>query len=86
MADVKLVIRTADRSRKAEIVVSDAQTCSEVIQAAVDNWALPKDSEYTLVNVTKDPPQTLDPAQNLAKAGVSDGEVLEIQPVLVAGV
>ncbi|HOW43502.1 MAG TPA: hypothetical protein PLF03_07530 [Candidatus Omnitrophota bacterium] len=86
MADLKLVIRTADRSRKAEITVADVQTGSEVIQASVDNWALPKDTEYTLVNVTKDPPQTLDPAQNLAKAGVAEGDTLEIQPVLVAGV
>lgn len=85
MSDINLIIRTADKARKAEITVSNTQTCGDIIQAAVDNWALPKDTDYTVTNVSKSPPQTLNPATPLDKAGVTTGETLEIQPVLVAG-
>lgn len=85
MADLKLIIRTADRARKAEITVSDLQTGGDVIQAAVDNWAMPTDADYTIVNVSKATPATLNPSTQLAAAGVVSGDTLEIQPVLVAG-
>lgn len=85
MSDINLIIRTADRARKAEITVVDTQTCGDIIQAAIDNWALPKETDYTVTNVSKTPAQTLNPSTSLAKAGVVAGEILEIQPVLVAG-
>ncbi len=85
MSDISLIIRTADKARKAEITVSDTQTCGDIIQAAVDNWAMPKETDYTVTNVSKAPPQTLNPSTSLAKAGITTGEILEIQPVLVAG-
>ena len=85
MGDINLIIRTADRARKAEITVADTQTCGDIIQAAVDNWALPKETDYTITNVSKTPPETLNPSTLLAKAGIAAGETLEIQPVLVAG-
>ncbi len=85
MSDISLIIRTADKARKAEISVVDTQTCGDIIQAAVDNWAMPNDTDYTVVNVSKNPPQTLNPSTTLAVAGVMTGETLEIQPVLVAG-
>ena len=85
MADMELSLRTADRARKAEITVDDGQSCGEVVQAAVENWTLPADSQYSLTNVSKEPPITLDPSTDLVAAGVLPGETLEIQPVLVAG-
>jgi hypothetical protein len=85
MSDMTLIVRTADKARKAEITVADSQTCGDVIQAAVDNWALPKETDYTITNVSKVPPETLNPSTPLARAGVAAGETLEIQPVLVAG-
>jgi len=85
MSDINLIIRTADRARKAEITVADTQTCGDIIQAAVDNWALPTETDYTVINVSKTPPQTLPPSTALVTAGVVAGETLEIQPVLVAG-
>lgn len=85
MSDISLIIRTADKARKAEITVADTQTCGDVIQAAVDNWALPTETDYTVTNVSRSPPQTLNPSTPLGKAGVVAGETLEIQPVLVAG-
>lgn len=85
MAEINLIIRTADKARKAEITVADTQTCGDIIQAAVDNWSLPKETDYTITNVSKTPPQTLNPSVSLIKAGIGVGETLEIQPVLVAG-
>jgi hypothetical protein len=85
MSEINLIVRTADKARKAEIAVAETQTCGDIIQAAVDNWALPKDVDYTVVNVSKSPPQTLKPIDTLSLAGVATGEILEIQPVLVAG-
>jgi hypothetical protein len=85
MSDISLIIRTADKARKAEITVADTQTCGDLIQAAVDNWALPKETDYSVTNVSKSPPQTLNLSTSLSKAGVASGETLEIQPVLVAG-
>ena len=80
--DRKLVVRTADQSRRADIDFDGNSTGSEIIQAAVDNWALPADMDYTLVNTTTG--QVLSPSQVL-DTQVSNGDVLEVQPVLVAG-
>ena len=78
----KLVVRTADQSRRADIDIEPGSTGGEIIQAAVDNWALPADMDYTLVNTTSG--KVLNPSQPLA-GQVSNGDVLEVQPVLVAG-
>ena len=48
----------------------------------MDNWALPADMDYTLVNTTTG--QVLNPSQSLEQQARS-GDVLEVQPVLVAG-
>ena len=58
-------------------------TGADVIQAAVDNWALPTDTDYSLVNTSSG--KTIPPAQALAEDLVKDGHILEVQPVLVAG-
>jgi len=83
MSDLSLIIRTADQTRKAEINISEENTCADVIQSAVDNWSLPKDTDYTLVNISTG--RTLSPNDTLARSGVLNGNTLEIQPVLVAG-
>ncbi|MET0507708.1 MAG: hypothetical protein ABWZ78_05925 [Burkholderiaceae bacterium] len=82
MSERKLVVRTADQTRRADIQFEDSSTGAEVIQAAVDNWSLPGDMDYTLVNATTG--QVLVPSQSLQRQ-VKDGDVLEVQPVLVAG-
>lgn len=83
MTDVSIVIRTADQTRKAEVMLSDSCTGADVIQAAVDNWSLPKDTDYSLVNTRT--AQPVQPANSLEKQSVQNGDVLEVQPVLVAG-
>ena len=68
MSNLDIQIRTADRARKAEISLSDEQTCGDVIQAALTNWSLPPDIDYTLVNIDKNPPEALAPTATLARA------------------
>ena len=83
MEQVKVIVRTADQTRKAEVEMERSNTGADVMQAAVDNWALPTDTDYSLVNVSTG--QVLAPSQALEKGSVDDGNILEVQPVLVAG-
>lgn len=83
MSEVKVIIRTADQTRKAEVTMSRTNTGADVIQAAVDNWALPMDTDYSLVNASSG--KSILPAQPLSEEAVKDGSILEVQPVLVAG-
>ena len=83
MNDLKLIVRTADRTKKAEVTLSPQQTGGDIIQTTVENWSLPRDTDYSLVNDTQK--KTLHPADTLEKSGVANGDVLEVQPVLVAG-
>jgi hypothetical protein len=83
MSEVKVIIRTADQTRKAEVSMARTSTGADVIQAAVDNWKLPADTDYSLVNTTSG--KAVIPAQALSEDIVKDSDVLEVQPVLVAG-
>lgn len=82
MAERKLIVKSADQTRRADIDVDEGSTGAEVLQAAVDNWALPANMDYTLVNTTTG--RVLVPGTALT-GQVKDGDVLEVQPVLVAG-
>ena len=83
MNEVNLIIRTADKTRKAEITLQRNNSGGDVIQAAVNNWALPVDTDYSLVNTSSG--KTLLPGASLSEDQVKDGDILEVQPVLVAG-
>ncbi len=80
--DLRLQVRTADQTRRAELTLDPGSTGADLIQAAVDNWRLPADTDYTLVNTTTG--RALTPAENLSRS-VRPGDLLEVQPVLVAG-
>jgi hypothetical protein len=80
--EIKLTLRTADHTRVANLEFSDQHRGSDVLQSAVDNWVLPSDTDYSLVNTTTG--QVLNPGESLA-GKVNEGDVLEVQPVLVAG-
>ncbi len=82
MSELKFTVRTADQTRRATIELEAGRSAQDVLDAAADNWALPADSDYSLVNVTTG--RVVAPGERLADA-VSSGDVLEVQPVLVAG-
>jgi hypothetical protein len=79
---IPVIIRTADHTRKAQVDVEGNKSASDLIQASVDNWKLPTDTEYTLVNVTQG--KTVAPV-SLVASFATPNDVLEVQPVLVAG-
>jgi len=81
--DIHVIIRTADQTRKAEVTLDSSNTGADIIQASVDNWTLPTDTDYSLVNTTSG--KTLTPNSQLGDSGIKDGDILEVQPVLVAG-
>ena len=81
--DLKFTIRTADQTRRADVTLDANSTGADVIQGAVDNWALPADTDYSLVNVSTG--ELLSPRDLLDNNKVKTGDVLEVQPVLVAG-
>ncbi|WP_281020114.1 hypothetical protein [Minwuia sp. IMCC3060] len=83
MSEVNIIIRTADQTRKAEVTMAREHTGGDVIQAAVDNWSLPGDTDYALVNSTNG--KSILPDQALGEGTVKEGDILEVQPVLVAG-
>jgi hypothetical protein len=80
--EIKVTLRTADHTRVANLELDDNRIGSDVLQSAVDNWVLPTDTDYSLVNTTTG--QVLNPGDSLS-GKVNDGDVLEVQPVLVAG-
>ena len=80
---MKVILRTADRTRKAEVTLPRDQRGADLVQAALTNWSLPSDTDYSLVNVTRG--RVVQPGSPLSSDVVSDRDELEIQPVLVAG-
>jgi hypothetical protein len=80
--NLKIVLRTADQTRRAELELTDQGLGSEILQSAMDNWALPEQTDYSLINTTTG--EVLNPGESLS-GKVKDGDVLEVQPVLVAG-
>ncbi|RYA23623.1 hypothetical protein CRU96_07025 [Malaciobacter halophilus] len=84
MSNIKVIIRTPDQTRKAEVEVSEEFTGGDILENAVSNWNLPTDTDYQLALI--DTNTMIQPAQSLKDAKVSNGSLLEVQPVLVAGV
>ena len=81
--ELSVIVRTADQTRKAELSVTPDTSCGELIIAAVENWSLDNSIDYSIANVTQN--IALDPDQSLGKSGIENGDMLEVQPVLVAG-
>lgn len=81
--ELTLSVRTADQTRRAELTLDANQTGAQIIQSAVEHWALPADADYALVNVSTG--RALAPGEALGAGGVRPGDLLEVQPVLVAG-
>lgn len=83
MEQIELIVKMADGSRKARVVVSPEQRISEIVTGAIENWALPKNVDYTVVNITKG--RALNLSHTLSQSNTATGDVLEIQPALVGG-
>jgi hypothetical protein len=82
-AEMTLNIRTANRDRKAEIAVDLNIRVSEILEAAMQNWALSADYDY-VVRCDRLGTQ-LRPSATLVGSGIREGDTLEIQPIADAG-
>lgn len=83
MAELSIIVRTADQTRKAEVSMEDSTLAKDVIENAVSNWSLPTDTDYSIVNTSSG--KSITPTTSLGDAGIKSGDILEVQPVLVAG-
>ena len=81
--EISVIIRTANQTRKAEVTVAAENTCGDLIAGAIENWSLDDTVDYTINNSTKN--IALDPDETVGKSQIESGDMLEIQPVLVAG-
>jgi hypothetical protein len=81
--EINVIVRTADQTRKAELTVAYDTSCGELIAAAVENWSLDSTVDYSIANVSQN--IALDPDETLLKSRIEEGDMLEVQPVLVAG-
>ncbi|GIX41173.1 MAG: hypothetical protein KatS3mg129_0906 [Leptospiraceae bacterium] len=84
MTQVKCYVRTADKTKKAEIGISPEVTVSDIVETCIQKWSLPSDVSYNLVAINKN--MVLNPNQNLIDIGIEEGEILELQPILEAGI
>ena len=82
MTDVRIIVRTPDRTREADVALSGSTTGGDVIQAAVENWLLPEGADYSLVNTRTAKP--IQPAGSLDEQGVKEGDVLVVQSISAA--
>lgn len=80
---MNVIIKTADQLHKAEITIEPSYKPADIIDTAVLNWSLPTDTDYNLVNATKN--ITIPSSGTLASSNIAEGDILEIQPILVAG-
>jgi hypothetical protein len=83
MEDVPFRIRTADQTREAEITASRSSTGRELLQLATAKWQMPSDIDYRLQNTSRH--CYIEPDQTLSKDVLLPNDMLQIEPVLVAG-
>ena len=81
--ELAVILRTADQTRNTEVSIPSGMTGNEVIEAAIENWALPKDVTYTLVNTTRT--QVLNSSQPVSAQNVQPGDLLSLDNTLTAG-
>lgn len=83
MTELKCYVRTADKTKKAEIGISPEVTVADIIETCVSKWNLPSDVGYNLVSTSRN--LVFNPNDYLSNLGIQEGEILELQPILEAG-
>lgn len=84
---MRLAVRTADRIHQGQLDldpgVERTTTVADLMGVLRQNFKLPADSDYFIRSDTAG--KQLDSTQTLDAAGVKDGDVLEVAPILQAG-
>ena len=79
---ITAILRSADRTRKVEVDLEPNQHIGSLVEAAIQNWRLPADAHYSLINVSRS--RALGFYEKVG-GSIAPFEELELQPVLVAG-
>ena len=79
---VSVIVQMHDKTRKAEVALSRSTTTKELLEETKRNWSLPN-VDYRVTNITKN--KELLPKDQFTEENVSDKDVLQIEPILVAG-
>jgi hypothetical protein len=79
---ISIITRTADQSRKANVDLPPETKIGQVLEAAQQEWNLPENDYAARLERTN---QQLDPNSDLVTSGIQNNDVLELYPILEAG-
>ena len=79
---VSVLVQMHDKTRKAEVTLSRSTTTKDLLEETKKNWSLPN-QDYSVTNLTKG--RKLLPKDQFTEENVSDKDVLQIEPIIVAG-
>lgn len=79
---ISIITRTADQSRKANVDLPPETRIGQVLEAAQQEWNLPENDYAARLERTN---QQLDPNSDLVTSGIQNNDVLELYPILEAG-
>jgi len=80
---ISLVIRSADKTRKAAVSLPALLTVEQLLQTTQEKWNLPVNNNYAMR--LERTGQQLDPAITLQSVGIQENDVLELYPILEFG-
>jgi hypothetical protein len=79
---ISITISMYDHSRRAAVTLPPSTTVGEVLQQCMQRWSLP-DTTFVFRHVATN--RVLLEMEELGEAGVTDGEELQIFPLLEGG-
>jgi hypothetical protein len=83
-ARIRIIVTTADKSRKAEVTLPSTMTVGELVATCKKNWSLPAGEDFAIRDASRN--VQLGHKETLGGTGIVDGATLEVYPLLEAGV
>ena len=80
---VTIYLQTADKTRKAEIVLPRTMTAQDLIKASTKRWKMLMGSNYVVTNLSIN--RQMLPYEMLTEDRVRDHDILMIQPLATHG-
>ncbi len=81
---VLIYLQTADKTRKAEIVLPRTMTAQDLIKASTKRWKMLMGSNYVVTNLSLN--RQLLPYEMLTEDRVRNHDILMIQPLATHGI
>jgi hypothetical protein len=80
---VVIYLQTADKTRKAEVVLPRSMTAHDVVKASTTRWKMLTGANYVVTNLTLN--RQLLPHEMLSEDKVRNHDILMIQPLATHG-